>query len=192
MSGQKRGREGSDGEKNSWKTPTVRSEKKTGCEQPQQLFCLWNKPGDEGVSTGRKRREREREWVKAESEGRESQAGNMRGPVSSQRESLMHLEPLYKYHKEWMMSRGRGERRGRNRERPLQKDGVRRFMWRNRRRNRWSDWVRAMEKQDQLGGLSQRKQLRGDTSGPPPLSKSYKTIRQNAEWEDAPRWPACI
>lgn len=63
--------------------------------------CLW---GERGGG------ERER---MAENERRESQDGNMRGPVSSQRGSLMHPEPLYKYHKEWMMSRGRAERRGR-------------------------------------------------------------------------------
>lgn len=76
----------------------------------------------------------------------ESQDGNMRGPVSSQRGSLMHPEPLYKYHKEWMMGRGRGERRGGNRMRPPQKDRVRRFMW----ENRWS-MVRLCESDEEAG-----------------------------------------
>lgn len=92
---------------------------KTECEQSQQLFCLWNKTRNKVCQLGeRGGGERENEW--RQRLNGESQDGNMRGPVSIHWESLMHPEPLYKYHKEWMMSRGRGERRGRNHIRPLQ------------------------------------------------------------------------
>lgn len=164
---QRRWREVSDGEKTSWKTPVVRTED-TGCEQPQRLFCLWKKPGNKGVSTGRKRRERAsegREWTeRAKTETCVGQSAASEDPWCIRSHSINTTRSGW-----W----GEDEEKGGEEA-----------AWGLHRRTgfaglcgkidgAWCDCVKATKKQDQLGRFSKCKQLRGDTSTPPPLSKSY-------------------
>lgn len=90
------------------KIPSVNSRSSVSVFEIKQgaKVCLRGRKGEEV-------REREREGT-----GR-AKAEACVGQSAASEKSLMHPEPLYKYHKEWMMSRGRGERRGRDRMRPF-------------------------------------------------------------------------
>lgn len=153
---------------------TVRTEK-LSVNKSQQLFCLWNKTGDEGVSTGRKGRRWERarasegrEWT-----GRAKTETCVGQSAASENPWCIRSHSINTTRSGWCQE---DEEKGEE-ETALGLYSKTAFTGScGKIDTAWSDCVKVTKQRDRLGGFNECKQLRGDTSGPLHCQKAIKWL----------------